>query len=175
MVGAEQQPDGLLAGCSLCALSAALAALHTLLTLLDSASCLLALQWLARCRQASGHWLLARRIARCCWLRLHARARCPQRSRLCACEWRLCCAWAGEQRASLMGVPLKGAMRNCGRGCTPCPNAAALFLPCVVCRHAEAVAEACNMSLGGDAQAPEVLALRSQALYLCGAPALLGV
>ncbi|PRW61266.1 DNAJ heat shock N-terminal domain-containing [Chlorella sorokiniana] len=35
-------------------------------------------------------------------------------------------------------------------------------------RHAEAVAEARNMTLGGDAQAPEVLALRSQALYLCG-------
>lgn len=38
-----------------------------------------------------------------------------------------------------------------------------------MCRHAEAVAEARNMTLGGDAQAPEVLALRSQALYLCGA------
>lgn len=38
----------------------------------------------------------------------------------------------------------------------------------VTCRHAEAVAEARNMTLGGDAQAPEVLALRSQALYLCG-------
>jgi hypothetical protein len=36
------------------------------------------------------------------------------------------------------------------------------------CRHAEAVAEARNMTLGGDAHAPEVLALRSHALYLCG-------
>lgn len=35
-------------------------------------------------------------------------------------------------------------------------------------RHAEAVAEARNMTLGGDPQAPEVLALRSRALYLCG-------
>lgn len=47
------------------------------------------------------------------------------------------------------------------------------LLPCRACalhnRHAEAVAEARNMTLGGDAQAPEVLALRSQALYLCGA------
>lgn len=35
-------------------------------------------------------------------------------------------------------------------------------------RHAEAVAEARALTAGGDANAPEVLALRSRALYLCG-------
>lgn len=73
-----------------------------------------------------------------------------------------------------MGVPLKGAMRNCGMRMHPLPSSTILAM-CLAHRHAEAVAEARNMSLGGDAQAPEVLALRSQALYLCGAPAILEV